>query len=665
MPTDKGALVWGSNTGQNGWDDFVNITTSQCVSARNISLHNGGLGTRRGGSRAVPITGVTAPILAAFEHIPGQDDTASELFLVDSSGTTKILRCAAGSSFSNLTLPNNVASTPVEVSAVTLNGKLYVAYDGTTNRLKVFDPGYSTTAIRYAGMGTPAAPTAADAGGVGTYAATLRYYRVAFIEVRSGVTIRRSLLGPTLSTTPDGSHLNLTVTKPASISEGETHWELYGSTDDILYYAIAANDVDSAITGAIAVGTTTYADTTAPASYANYSAAPQEGQNTPFPSVKSLGTDGSRLYGLGVWESSAGDSLAPRAGRFYFGPVLDSSDVNDDERINDTTTLSGWIDLARNAGSVDRGVTPKPVNNTIYAFQSNGTFGLVPTDSVVQPYRRVVLSNSIGNVHQKAIVIAQDRNGAPCAFFADPVKGPYIVGGSDGLQWCGKDIFDYWQTVNLDATTITCWGLWYPDHHQVKFFVSTGSANMPNLALVLDVTAQTVDQAGDLRGGWTVFDGDLVAAVAGVLFSNTLNSTRSRVKVPYTGGNSKLLRYNEGVYKDDTTAFSAYVTSGPLDYGHRNTRLIKSFLVADAQSGASIEETTLSTGPLSGNTTDRRTVSLTPIATETVVLRKFEAARVQDAWEIQVQLGDVNGSTPNAPWHLEQWRGLVEHGSEW
>ena len=55
-----------------------------------------------------------------------------------------------------------------------------------------------------------------------------------------------------MSFTPDGSHANATVTKPAATSPtcGETHWELYGSADDATYYLLATT----------VVGTTTVAD---------------------------------------------------------------------------------------------------------------------------------------------------------------------------------------------------------------------------------------------------------------------------------------------------------------------------------------------------------------------------------------------------------------------
>jgi hypothetical protein len=499
-------------------------------------------------------------------------------------------------------------------------------------------------------MATPAAPTAADGGGGGTYAATVRYYRVAFTEQRSSVTIRRSLLGPSLTKTPDGSHLNLTVTKPASTGvEGETHWELYGSPDNVLFYLLATT----------VVGTTTYADTALVSTYANNPAAPAEGASTPFPSVMSIGTDGSRLYGLGVWETTAGDSLAPKAGRFYFGAVLDSSTgtvnaQNDDERINNTTTLSGWIDLARNASAADRGVAPHPVNNVIYAFQSSGVYALYPTDSTtgILPYRRVVLSSEIGNLNQRMITMGYDRLGAPCCYFWDPVKGPYVVGGLDGLKWCGKDIIDITARVNRLPNGTLC-GAFYPDRHQLMFAVAVDGNTEPTVMAVCDVTNQQLDEMGDLRGGWTLYSGDFGSARAIVLFSNTLSATRARVKVPYVSSVSAgtFLKYDESVNQDNSVSFQSYVRSGPIAVENAVISLQQPYVLANAAAATTIRQRLIRN---TGAENRDSTLDLTSPGSDTMVLVKAADAAMQDAWTVQVELGD--SAAANVHWYLAQWR---------
>ena len=91
-----GVLNWLKNRGRNGWDSPLRVGQESSVETRNCHFYDDGLGKKRGGSTNITITGVTAPITAMFEFIPGQDLTAAELFVVESSGTTKILRCAAG-----------------------------------------------------------------------------------------------------------------------------------------------------------------------------------------------------------------------------------------------------------------------------------------------------------------------------------------------------------------------------------------------------------------------------------------------------------------------------------------------------------------------------------------------------------------------------------------
>jgi hypothetical protein len=646
MPT---IIRWTRNRGRDGWSGSpLLIRPDMSAQSVNVILYEGGLGSKRAGSSSITLSGYSDHN-AMVEFVPGQDLTAAELFTVDNSGTKQILRSTTGSSTaktdSALTLKDNIASAAYEFSAVTLNGKLYMAYDSTVNRLHVFDPGLSTTEVRRAGMGTPAAPTAATLGGAGlTFTGT---YKVAYTEQRSSVTVRRSELSPSVavSITDDSG---IRVTKPAAISEGETHWELYRLGTDGTYYLLATT----------VVGTTTVDDTSS--TPPSTTAEPTAGSNTPFPSVKFLGTDGNRLYGLGVWESSAGDSMSPKAGRFYFGPVLDSSSVHDDERINNTTELQGFIDLARNAGSPDRGVTKKPVNNVIYAFQSDAHFGLIPTESPTTPYRRVPYYGS-GAWTNQSIVVADARDGSTAAFFLDPVKGPFTQGGKHGLKWCGKDVKDIWDTVNRDASTLGAWGIWWADRNLILFGIATGANNVPNKGIALDPTEMFLDEEGDLRGGWVEWTGDLLDSKCAVVFSNTFASTRSRTRVPYFGRNSGtvLLKYDETVTSDNSAAFQAYVRSGSLADEVVGLELRRAHVRASAESGVTIRQTLIrNTGDETNRTSD---VVLTAVGSETHVRRKFEDAALQDGDTFQVQLGDA--SAVASAWDLVGWISEIKLGA--
>lgn len=648
-------VMWTKNRGRNGWDPPLEVDRDQSVESRNITLYNGGLGTKRGGStRCTFSTSVQGPINKLIEFIPAQDVTAAELFIIDSAAPIKVFRSTTGAAAAltnnALTLVDAIASAPQDVSAVTLNGKEFFAYDSAVNRLHVFDPDFSTTILRRAGMGLPAAPTGADMGAGGL--SLSRSYKVAFTRQIGGVTYGRSELSAVL-TRSITAKLGSTITKPATISEDETHWELYAADPATgTYYLMATT----------AVGTTTYDDTAATID-TSADAEPIVGQNTPWPSVKYLGTDGKRLVGFGVYESAAGDSVTPKNGRFYFGPVLDSSElVYDDERINNSLDVQGFLDVARNSGAEDRGVTTKPVNNVFYAFQSQGVYGFVPTESVNIPYRRIVIDTTIGAVNNQSIVLATDKRGRACVYFLDPVLGPYTVGGPNGLAWCGKDVKDVWDTVNHDAATLVAWGLWYPDRNQVMFWIATGSSDDPDTLLVLDVTEQYVDEDGDLRGGWTIWTGDFADARCGTLFSNTGALPRSTVKMPYVGLNDsseKLLRYDEAEEDDDGTTFQAYVTSGLLAQDIANIELQRAYLAASGEPGVSIQQTL--TKNFGEDAVPPSTTLLTPENGETFVLKKFEDATLAEAWALQVTLGDAAAAASS--WQLYQWRAELLSGA--
>lgn len=634
----EGVLRWLSNRGRNGWDPPVEVGPDRSVESRNVYLYKGGLGTRRGGAVSVTITGVTAPILGIFEYI--QTALASaELWLVDSSAPTKILRCAGGPSFTNETLKDNISGNAISVSTAVLNSKQYFAYQSGVNRIHVYDPNNaSTDTVRRGGLKAfGAAPTVADTG-AGSYAATLRYYRTRSVEQQSSVTIRRSEPSASVSFTPSGSGTAARITRPTAISEGETHWEVEISTDNVTFYQVNASSPT-------AIATTTYDDTTVTTTISTtLTAAPPAGTYVPFPSVKCLGSTGTRLYGFGVWETSAGDSVAPKNGRLYFTPVLDTTTTHDDERISNTTTIQGFIDAARNAGGIDRGCSPRPVNNVIFCFQDRGVYAFYPTESNTTAYRRVVVSTAVGNLAQQGIVVAVDRNGGTACYFWDPVLGPYTVGGTaHGLKWCGKDVADIVATVNRDATTVAVTGEWYPDRSQIIWLAATNGANSPNFAVVLDPTKMQEDETGDLRGGWTTYDGDWVTANCIRTFSTTLAATRSSTRTPYTGTATKFLRYDETVFRDDATNFQAYVKSGSLVLDFFSKLLKRLYLLSSANSAA----VRMSLIRNTGDETRTFDATPTPAASEPIVLTKYGDAAGQDICGLQIQVGDSAAQNAN------------------
>jgi hypothetical protein len=316
--------------------------------------------------------------------------------------------------------------------------------------------------------------------GSGSYTATLRYYRIVWKTMSGSTLQRRSLAGPSVSFTPSGSGTHARVTQPTLPSEGETHWSVEGSTDDDLFYVLSAD---------IAIATTTYDDNVAPADYDAGEASASEGAFTPWPSVKFLATDGNRLLGFGVWESAAGDSLTPRAGRVYFSPVLDSSDYDDDERVSNVNAeggQQGWIDVGRNAGGEDRAIAG-PINGQILVFQSNQITALSPTGDSVTPYRRAWVNKDLGAASQWSTFMGQDENGRPCVYFLDPQRGPYRY-GDRGFEWCGYDVQDLWAIVDL-SNAVPPHGVWDKTQRRVNWMFKTTDVSTVGRLIVLCVDA--------------------------------------------------------------------------------------------------------------------------------------------------------------------------------
>jgi hypothetical protein len=543
---------WRAVRGRNGWDNPSSLPIDMAAEAENVVWERSGLARKRYGTGSQSIGGDSfSGTLRAIRAVLGQSESAAQLFIVSGDGTTKILRVTGGTSATNLTLKDAVAATPRLSHAIEMNGKLYIAYDSTANRLHVYDPNLSTSVVRRVGLATPAAPTVANTGS-GTYAAQIRYYRIQW-KVKSGTTLQRqSLLGTSLSFTPSGTGTHARVTQPALPSEGETHWVVFGSSDDDLFYDIS---------GDIAIATTTYDDNEDPDDYDNNeNAAPSEGAFTPWPSVKYLATDGNRLLGFGVWESAAGDSLTPRSGRVYFSPVLDSSDADDDERVSNVNAdggQQGWIDVGRNAGGEDRAIAG-PINGQILVFQSNQITALSPTGDSVTPYRRAWVNKDLGAVSQWSTFMGQDENGRPCVYFLDPQRGPYRY-GDRGFEWCGYDVQDLWAIVDL-SNAVPPHGAWDKTQRRVNWMFKTTDVSTVGRLIVLCVDACEPTTVTGVRYGWarwTSLDTGGAAkiedSVCSVMFSTTFGATMGLPLSVYgsSGSGASLARLDDTAQTDD------------------------------------------------------------------------------------------------------------------
>src|SRR3990167_8769376 len=299
--------------GQNNTDPPTALQDDQCILAQNVEFVDSMLGERRRGTSAITLpSGISSRdrVTFLYRHLPSSDETAAELWVLGVTGTTTAVLVKKTTTWSTITISDTATLTGFSQyrwQAVSIHGKLFLAYDTGTDRLHVFDPSISTTALRRVGLAAPgAAPTAADDGSGAIENA--RYYRVRYAIQVSSVTVLRSEPSAVLTYDPTATD-GVIVTKPATISENETHWELEASTDNSNFYRIATT----------VVGTTTYTDTTADGTgYTSGTLSEDTGDYELIPSARYLSVDDDRLIWAGSWEDddfAARVGLSPESGR--------------------------------------------------------------------------------------------------------------------------------------------------------------------------------------------------------------------------------------------------------------------------------------------------------------------------------------------------------------
>lgn len=623
--------------GRNGTDPPHSLPENQCVEALNVDWYDGLLARKRNGATAVTDTGGTAfssGMQSLFRHIPGADETAAEFWGIDGAATPIVKRMTGGTSFANVTLADAIATSPQKVVGATLNGKLFLAYDSTSDRLHVYDPQLGSPKVRRVGFATPAAPTAADSAVGGSYAAVLRYYRVRWLQLNGTLVVRRSEAGASVSFTPNGSFDAAVVTRPTAASEDETHWEVEASTDNTTFYRLAQ----------VAIGTTTYSDSALTTTYSSNTESAVAGHHSAPTSWQYLMTDGNRLIGAGAWETSGA-----KYSRVWFTPVLGSTDRGDDERIPNQTDQKNWVDLNENDGGFVTGMGG-PVNGNVIVFKYRQTYKLVATGDSNTPYLPRRISDQIGCVSHKSICLAEDEAGRPALYFLSH-KGPYRL-GSGGLQYLGRDNEDVWSAVNLGATSVVAHTASHTDRHQVWFHVATGSSNDPDTRMVFDTLLGIPNGSSRVRGGWSKHTGDAPSARCSVMMSNTLAAAMSRDLKPYIGRatGTAIWKADSSATNDAGTTFAASVKTKPLGVAPLgvNAGIGQSHLLAKAASGVTITQTIDRDFGLETRTA---TVLLTAAGSETRVLRKIEGSDLSGCGTIQIQIGD--GSAASNGWTLD------------
>lgn len=516
------------------------------------------------------------------------------------------------------------------------------------NRLHCWDA--TNNIVRRTGLPATVAPTAANTGS-GSYTATLRYYRVRFIEQSGSALVRRSEGSPSLAFTPSGSGTGVIITRPTAPNENETHWELEESLDNTTFYQLRGFDQGNAV----AVATTTALHNSNPSSdiAQPIPISASIGLYTTQKSYKYIAADQNRLLGFGSYNASDPQNTVE------VSAIVGSLNIGDAERVDTTTGYQYRLDEA------DSGVATGlfgPMNGQYYPTKYRQIWQLTPTGVPTNPYQPLAISKRIGCVGPRAAAIAEDEWGRPALYFMSH-RGPYRY-GANGLEYLGRGVEDLIlrgapnsiSVMNLSATNVVAHVAYHADVRQVWFWFATGSSNDPDTKLIWQIGRAQGPSPSDhaIPSGWARHTGPTAAARCSVLFSRTVGSSMSLDLKPYTGNatTSKTIHVCDSTTTNDAgTNFQAYILDKvriPWTMANRGS-VNGTHLTAQAASGVTITQTlNLDYGAQTAQTSS---VLLTAAGAETRVQKKFEDSGAQDIGVVQAQWGDA--SAVSNGWSLE------------
>jgi hypothetical protein len=627
--------------GRNGSDSPLLLPEDQCCDAVNVELRASGLMTRRGGVNAIGMTfssggPFVTQINSMVRHVPADNESAAELWAVDASTPGNVGRLAGATTWVEPTLADDpsAASGRNEMRGVTLDGLLFLAYDSAVNRLHVWDASDNT--VRRVGFATPAIPSVGSLGGSGL--TFTRYYRIRWVDIDGSDTKRRSEPSPLygIALVDDAGTQTTRSTAPG---EGETHWELEYSDDEVTWYRRAQ----------IAIATTTYDDTDATID-TTLPLSADDGDHTPVPSFKYIARAGGRYIGAGCWETSAGSSFVPRANEVWWTPVSGASDIGDLERIppDHRVTLDHAV----------IGIS-EPLNGINYVFGPRAISALIPTGATsgAAAFQRITERTDIGAIRHEAISLGEDGHGNPAVLFLS-ATGPWMISAS-GFTYLGADNEDIWSAMGQNyAHTV-----YYADKHQWWVFIADDDdVLISRQALVLDTTLlrRDPDDPQSMRGGWVRYTGAWTISFCSALFSRTIAASMSRSQVPYVGAPivNAILQGDTGT-DDGGAEYQAYVDTkeyAPAGLG-RNCSIVEPHLIAEVSSTAAISVTART--DFGKDVTTSGDIGLMAEYEETHVQRKVEGLQTSDIGTVRFRIGDADDVT-GTDWTLDAFVAQVE-----
>ncbi len=599
------------------------LADDECVLAENIEFFTSELGERRNGCGPIDITNAGFEDESTIVHIsqwyPANDVIAPEFIVAAATPTVSVTlsKCTNGT-WSEMAVGDAInTSVPdiYEIKTQSLNGKLFMAYHSAVDRLHVWDG----TALRRAGLTQPDPPTGAAEGG-GAYSG-VRYFRMRY-RVKSGDTIVvRSEPSTSLTFTPGGAAAGVTITKPATINEGETHWELEASLDDANYYLVTT----------LAVATTTYNDEVAYATgYSSGTLSEDVGTYLLLPSAKFLAVDGDRLIFAGHWTDKT------KQCQIGWTPVYNDPGVGNDERL--PLSVDNTVNIDNYDGGPITGIAASG-NGTWYAFKWSAIYKMVRTGDITRAYDVLTISKIRGAV-PGSIIRGTDENGSSCVYFLDPVAGPSRIGVGGLVTIVG--LRGTWNRINLQAASVVARGCYYPYKQQIHWWIAVDGADRPNLKLVLQVSEvrpQSYTGGNGVGRGWSIATGRIAEATAvGVLTETvSIDGTSSISNRPVIGLTSPdYLQRCDTESTDAGTAYTGILRTRPY--------LVTGLLNRWGAMAATLLAASNATPSLIiklirdlGVETVQLTTGLAPVGSETFVIKRFDNLAMSDATTIQVE----------------------------
>lgn len=610
------------------------LAIDECTVAENVEFFYSTLGERRLGMQGLDLSGsglsAQGKIVFLGRHFTTENELDNQLWAVAASegtGTSVAYRDEDG--WHTVTPSDAIDPDAPDIYNITgqsLDNKFYLAYppsNSTIDRLHVWDG----TSLRKTGLKQPAAPTVADEG-AGTFANT-RYYRVRYIKKSGSDILLRSEPSDTYTFEPSGTGAGARITRPALISEDETHWEVEASVDDANYYIIAT----------LTTATTTYDDELIydptddeTDTYADVGDLSEDiGAYTTLPAARFLAADDDRLI-LG------GSFVDPDlASRVQWTPVRSSTGVGSSERID--ASVDSFIDLDNYEGGGLTGIS-QALSGSWYAFKWSHIYKLVRTGNRQDAYTAITLSKARGAL-PGSIVSGMDEYGRPCVYFLDPHIGPSRI-SVQGLQQI-KGLRNTWKRVNTSAETVVSRGVYYPDKQQVWWWVAVDGSDVPNLRLVLQVNELRETQGG-VKRGWSLATGRSAEALAAcVLTEQLINEDDEAVLStrPIMGFTAlDFIQRGDVMHTDNGEEYIAKIRTRPLFTAGLLNRwgAMTAALLAAADENARIAVRFIRNYGLE---TNQIITNLAPEADEDYVIKAFDNLIMSSSTGVQIEFSDL------------------------